>query len=365
MTICKFKNPPGIGVDVVGDRILVDGDLVEVDGQAWPIVQPPPPPMSSIPKTVINVMEEPFNARPGTDATAAIQSALDLRSAPVFIPNTGEEFFQVSQLQVYKGNVLQGAGVGGGQNGGTLLKQLPGSNLSVIVPHQGYPENDWLHYFQLRDIALVGDPNATAGCGIEINRRTGENFLISNVMVNGFAESGIRLSRGSTPGGIFNVGSYYNGQYGFDFSRDDGDVWHQFSVRSVSGDNNGDALIRVYHVAAEVDMFFIDGVKAETTIAEKQQDVIVVDECGTISIQNVTNYSIAPTRSIVRVKGWNTKMLCQYFRATPGCANWIYDESLDPPLAMPRGPGYSSMLERGTWKSAAEDPAAGVTTEQD
>ena len=189
-----------------------------------------------------------------TDDTAAIQAALKLQDGPVFLP-AGD--YVVTQLELYSGSQIYGVGSGAAPNMGTRLHQKPGSNLSLIVPVSTMPANEWIHWAQIRDLQLRGNSVATAGCGIDMTRRTGENFLISNVLSIDFPESGIRLTRGSTPGGIFNCACFGNGEYGFDLQRNDGDVWHQFAVRSVSGDNNGIALIRVKNYGSSEDQISI------------------------------------------------------------------------------------------------------------
>ncbi len=261
-----------------------------------------------------------------TDDTAAIKAAIDARLAPVFIPaaprkSTG---IIVSQLQIYSGTKLFGVGSGSIHNVGTRLKQKSGSNLSMIVPHSSIPSWEWVHGTQICDLMLEGDAvhtggSSAAGCGIEMTRRTGENFLIQNVHVRRFAESGIRLTKGSTPGGILNCASFWNGEYGFDLQRSPGDVWHQFALRSVSGDGNGFALIRVKNYGGHLDMIYIDGVKAETKDdPTKQQDVIILDTLNNcpINISNVTQFSLIPTRSIVRIVGTGARAIVRNFRAT-------------------------------------------------
>lgn len=298
-----------------------------------------------------------------TDDTAAIQAALDLNNAPVFLPAGS---YVVTQLEIYMGTNIYGASCGGPGNMGTRLYQKDGSNVSIIVPKSTIPVNEWVHWVQIRDLSLRGNSESTGGCGIEITRRTGENFLISGVIVNGFPESGIRLTRGSTPGMIFNCASFQNGEYGFDLQRTGVDVWHQFCLRSVSGDNNGTALIRVKSYGAAEDMIFIDGVKSETSEADTQQDVIVLDSLSNavIKVENVTAQAMVSMRSVVRITGTNARAILGFFRAVSNCTNWVYDDS-DTVKTLARESGTTACLIDGVWASYLADPSVNIRTKAD
>jgi len=314
-----------------------------------------------------------------TDDTAAIQAAIDTRLAPVFIPAAPlkSEGIIVSQLQVYNGTKLFGVGPGTRQNVGTRLKQKSGCNLSMIVSHSSIANWEYMHSTKICDMQLEGDwvnapgakagASSTRGCGIEMLRRTGENFLIENVHVRRFAESGIRITRGSTPGGIFNCASFWNGEYGFDLQKSAGDVWHQFAVRSVSGDSNGVALIRVKRYGGHIDSMYIDGVKAETSSDQPgtQQDVVVVDGSNhcPINISNITQYSALSTRSIVRIVGTGARVVARNFRASHTCENWFSDASNSEKVReMPKEGSQSSAVIDGVWASRLDDPSVNIKT---
>lgn len=58
------------------------------------------------------------------------------------------------------------AGSGAPPNFGSVLRQKPGTNLSLIVLKSYIPNNEWRHWISIKNFNMIGDPDATAGCGI-------------------------------------------------------------------------------------------------------------------------------------------------------------------------------------------------------
>ncbi len=302
-----------------------------------------------------------------TDDTIAIQAAVNCAAVTTclcYVPSVpaSSAGYLVSQITLPRPLQFYGSGPAPQGITGSRLLQKAGSNLSLLVPDPTIPTNEWLHWFQIRDLYLRGDKvGNTVGCGIDLNRRTGENFLISNVIVSSFPQAGIRLTRGSTPGMIWNCGSFLNGTYGFHFERGGSDAWHKFAVRQVSGDSNGTALIYVKTFGASIDEFDIDGVKSETAVVGAQQSVIILDNFGgsPIRIENVTCNAIQSMDSVVKIlnSGTTARVLCRYWRMNgSGIAHWINDLQ-NSKVYDRNGVAATGALIEGLWNGVSSNPS--------
>ena len=107
--------------------------------------------------------------------------------------------------------------------------------------------------------------------------------------------------------------------------------------------------------------------KSETSVAGKQQDVIVLDTMNSapVKIENVTAQAAVPMRSVVRITSTNARVICGYFRAAPNCANWIYDEAGGAPKTLARESGTTACLVDGVWVSHLPDPSSNIRTKVD
>jgi hypothetical protein len=284
-----------------------------------------------------------------TDDTPAIQAAIDSKKGPVYIP-PGD--FVISQIELPNGMVLFGASSGSPPHFGTELRQKPGTNLSLIVPKSNIPKKEWWHWVSIKNIHMRGDPDATAGCGIEATRSTGENFRIENVLMVDFAESGFRMTRGSTPGSIENCAAFGNGKYGFDLQRKGHDLWNSFTVNRISGDDNGIALVRVKAMGAAPDQVTISNVKSETHVAGTQQDVIVLDSIygSLVSVKNVSVIAHVPMNSVVKITNAVARVIVENFRGESKLAHWIDDTNAGA-TKLPRLGGLTAALVSGYWDS--------------
>ncbi len=308
---------------------------------------------------VINIKK--FGARGDgvTDDTAAIQAAIDSGAGPVYIP-PGK--FVVSQIEMPPGMTLFGAGSASPPNFGSRLLQKPGSDLSLIVPKSWLLQTDWIHWVQIRNLQLRGDPGASAGCGIDMTRHTGENFRIENVFCVNFAESGIRLTRGSTPGSIENCSSFGNREYGFDLKRTGADTWNSFTVNRISGDNNGIGLIRIKTAGTAHDQVTISNVKAETSIAGAQQDVVILDSMygSLMSVKNVSVSAHVPMNSVVKIINVTARVIVENFRGESNLAYWIDDTNVNA-AKLPRAGGKTAALVTGYWDARGKGQTKVIT----
>lgn len=286
-----------------------------------------------------------------TDDTVAFQAAIDSNIGAVYAP-PGD--YIISQIEVNPGKTLIGAGSGSPPNFGTRFLQKPGSALSMIVPKSSIPQSEYFHWVQMYGFQCRGNGEGLGGCGIDITRRTGENFRIENVLSLGFSESGIRLTRGSTPGSIRNCAAFGNGEYGFDLQRTGADVWNMFSVDAISGDNNVLGLVRVKTAGASDDFVSITNVKAESNLVDGvtvQPDVITLEGLNNalVNISNVSAVAIGGSNpnSIVKIIGTGARVSTSNFRCNEAYTKYIDDVSRGTNL--PRGAGLSAALISGLW----------------
>jgi len=225
-----------------------------------------------------------FGSLNSSDNTGIFQDAMDTayfdKMAGIFIPQRSA-VMPFSQLRVLPGMSIISAGIIT-----TRLAQLPGVNASAIVNDPVLmPNNYYMHgqVFEGFKIGKLGTED-TIGCGIEFQCRTGEGFRIAKINALSFPEAGIRLARGGAPCYLEDLHFFRNGTYGLDIQRTGSDVWNMFQCVVLSGDNNGNALVRIKNCGVEYEAFSFIGVKAEVGTAGKQLNVFELDNLRGVQV---------------------------------------------------------------------------------
>lgn len=287
------------------------------------------------------------------DDTSAIQAAIDLRAGPVYIPPARPVAINgviVTQLQVHAGTILRGNGVEGSSSG-TILKQKAGSNLSVIVEHPTVADN-YLHGLVIQDLRIKGDSGSTGGSGIDFDIMLGEASKIERVHISEMPGSGFSL-HGGTPAALADCAAFRNGVYGFHVFGGGGMVLQRFMVHNISGDNNEIALFCLESHGQSHNLIDINGVKSETSIAGKQQNVILLKNTNShlVSISNVGHLSIGITTNAVIQCDTSAVFTVSNIRCTPTLTSyWIQDTANSKTLA--RDTSAKQSIVDGVWDSA-------------
>lgn len=225
------------------------------------------------------------------DQTPLVQLAID--TAKGVAPICMEPWrVGVTQLRGYQGTAIWGAGMAPWNFGGSNLCRLPGATGSLFVPDPTtLPGTEYWHWLQLKNLRLEDDASNMTGSGIEINCRTGEGFIMHDLLVYGFGEHNIAFRRGGTNLYPENLHLFRaKTGAGLLIERTGADVWSSVDVRKVSGDNNKVALIRVSKAGEVFENFKFTSIKAESKDADSQPCVIELEGLNTafVEIDNVS-----------------------------------------------------------------------------
>ena len=258
---------------------------------------------------VFNVKDYGAKGDGSTDDTAAIQAAVDAarnsttgNSAVYFPPGN----YQVDSVKIYPGTHIVGSGVaddGSGYHRGTELRQNSGQSEALVYTDNAVITDLTTHFHNTRisDIRLRGHATSNTAAtnhGIHWKHRTGDLMALRNVRVADFHGNGIQFDRGGTDLLIEKVSVYNNGKangsntgYGVNIERNVGggtDDWQVVSVRNITGDNNGTALVRIKKAGATYEAFNFTDIKSERSDSNRQKYVFDFDDLGQAQV-NITN----------------------------------------------------------------------------
>lgn len=268
------------------------------------------------------------------DNTLTLQHAMDAAWADeqtgIFIPPWPTDL-PMTQLRIKKGMSLLGGGFEA-----TRLAQLPGVNTSMLVNDPAtLPATEYMHWCQLSNFKLkqqvVGEN--TQGHGIEIGCRTGEAFRIARVNCIDMPQSGVCFRRGGVPCLLMDLHGFRNGEYLLDITRTSADTWQMFEAIGMSGDNNGVALIRIKTAGANSELFHFLGIKSETSQADTQASVFVLDTLNgaPVYIENLSAITGGPgvARAFVTIVGAGARVSLTGARA-PSSWPLAIDDQIKP-----------------------------------
>ena len=185
------------------------------------------------------------------------------------------EFVEDTQINWRQQQSIIGAGPGS-----TVIKLADGTDADLIVSDTSFATTDYHHNAAIRNLRLEGNKaNNSSGSGIVFNSRVGENTLLMNLVVQNFVGDNIKCNNGGQPFFWRDVHTFSSDGYGISLSRTGGDRFQSVVLEKISGDNNASGLIHLNGLAASEDENeLIIGVKPETSVAGKQQDVIVLTD---------------------------------------------------------------------------------------
>jgi hypothetical protein len=249
------------------------------------------------------------------DQTTALQNYLNAAgTGTCYLPNWRIAF---TQIKVRPGMTLIGAGIGAqAVQYGTYLRQLSGSNVSAIVndPTVTFP-GQWMHWTKLMGFRLekASGHTDTLGSGIEFNTAPGEGMIIEWVHVNRFPKQGIWLADGATPLKMRDLHLGHNGEYGLKLGTSTTKLWSSMYISTVSGDNNGIALIHLQKMQSAIGTLLINHIKSEASQPGSgglQDTTIHIEDCTIpIEIHAMNFLGITPKvndKIMIRLTGTNT-----------------------------------------------------------
>jgi hypothetical protein len=260
----------------------------------------------------------------------SIQEAIDIAGSKgggtVLVPSGR---YVAKQIVLKDGVSLIGVGMNPPPHGeGTTLEQAPGANTDFIVDDPKLSGTGFQHWSTIANIRIVaGAGGGTRGSGIRFNARTGEGTKLDHLLIIGFPESGVSLSRGAEPFYADDLHLFRNGKYGIDINRTGGDANQLVKLSVISGDDNGISLIRIGPSGGLLyaESYLIEGVKAEKHTPGKQNDVILLDHMNgspvVILSVGAQNTSGEQADAIVRVEGASALL---YYLGLSHDKNWAY-----------------------------------------
>lgn len=256
----------------------------------------------------------------------AIDSAATKGGGVVLVPSGR---YVARQIVLRDGVSLMGLGMNPPPHGeGTTLEQAPGANTDFIVNDPKLNGGGYQHWSRISNLRIVASASGSSrGSGIRFNARTGEGTKLEHLLIIGFPESGVSLSRGAEPFYGDDLHLFRNGSYGIDINRTGGDANQLVKLSLISGDDNGLSLIHIGPSGGLLyaESYLIEGVKAEKHTPGKQNDVILLDRMNGSPVVilgvGAQNTSGEPADAIVRVNG--SAALLYYFGLSHD-KNWTY-----------------------------------------
>jgi hypothetical protein len=269
----------------------------------------------------------------------------------------------VTQLRLYQGSAIWGAGMAPWNYGGSNLCRLPGTTGSMLIPDPAtLPGTEYWHWLQLRNLYLEDAVENMSGSGIEILARTGEGFIMENLFVYGFGEHNIAFRRGGTNLYATNLHLMRaKTGAGLLVERTAADTWNSVDVQRVSGDNNKVALIRVFKAGESFENYKFSTIKAESKDADSQPCVVELEGLNTafVDIENVSAQAIgaaANPTSVVKLVGQDfARLRVRNARAHSKFTHMI-ENTVTPSLSVPNDGtimdiGYRQLNGQGVqWK---------------
>jgi hypothetical protein len=256
----------------------------------------------------------------------AIDSAATKGGGVVLVPSGR---YVVRQIVLRDGVSLMGLGMNPAPHGeGTTLEQSPGADTDFIVNDPKLSGGGYQHWSRISNLRIVASAGGGArGSGIRFNSRTGEGTKLEHLLIIGFPESGVSLTRGAEPFYGDDLHLFRNGKYGIDINRTGGDANQMVKLSLISGDDNGISLIHIGPSGGLLyaESYLIEGVKAEKHTPGKQNDVILLDRMNGSPVVilgvGAQNTSGEQADAIVRVEG--SSALLYYFGLSHD-KNWAY-----------------------------------------
>src|SRR5271155_255490 len=256
----------------------------------------------------------------------AIDSAATKGGGTVLVPSGR---YVAKQIVLRDGVSLLGLGMNPPPHGeGTTLEQAPGADTDFIVNDPKLSGGCYQHWSTISNLRIVASTSGgTRGSGIRFNSRTGEGTKLEHLLIIGFPESGVSVSRGAEPFYGDDLHLFRHGKYGVDINRTGGDANQLVRLSVISGDDNGVALIHIGPSGGLLyaESYLIEGVKAEKHTPGKQNDVILLEKMNgspvVILSVGAQNTSGEQADAIVRVQG--ASALLYYFGLSHD-KNWAY-----------------------------------------
>jgi|SRR5580704_6537412 Pectate lyase superfamily protein len=295
----------------------------------------------------------------------AIDSAATKGGGVVLVPSGR---YVVRQIVLRDGVSLMGLGMNPPPHGeGTTLEQAPGSDTDFIVNDPKLSGGGYQHWSRISNLRIVASASGSSrGSGIRFNARTGEGTKLEHLLIIGFPECGVSVSRGAEPFYGDDLHFFRNGRYGIDINRTGGDANQLVKLSMISGDDNGFSLIHIGPSGGLLDAesYLIEGVKAEKHTPGKQNDVILLDNMNGSPVVilgvGAQNTSGEQADAIVRVQG--ASALLYYFGLSHD-KNWAY--TINDTVAHRQLPNsaaglYGADIFPGHHSSADDPPSSGT-----
>jgi hypothetical protein len=296
----------------------------------------------------------------------AIDSAATKGGGVVLVPSGR---YVVNQIVLRDGVSLMGLGMNPPPHGeGTTLEQAAGTNSDFIVNDPKLTGGGYQHWSRISNLRIVASAGGSSrGSGIRFNARTGEGTKLEHLLIIGFPESGVSVSRGAEPFYGDDLHFFRNGSYGIDINRTGGDANQLVKLSMISGDDNGVSLIHIGPSGGLLyaESYLIEGVKAEKHTPGKQNDVILLDRMNGSPVVilgvGAQNTSGEPADAIVRVDG--SAALLYYFGLSHD-KNWAY--TINDTVAHHQLPNsaaglYGADIFPGHHSSADDSRSSGTT----
>ena len=253
------------------------------------------------------------------------KAASDVGPASKVLVGAGT-FLEDPNIVWHQGQIIQGAG-----SSATDIRLNTGNDGSpLFVSDPNLPITEFLHWAGIRDMKIRA--NGNIGSDLVLwNCRIGENNVVQDVILHpGQDASGLHATHGGQPVFWKDIHSFSGSTncQAIWLNRGGSDLFNAVTLNNISGDNHGNALIRLTgFVNANIENVTINGLKVESGLGQPY-GVWLENFWGTLTIIGASHIDLGTGTGLVKIdNGGNNNAGVTLINCVGSMDFWIDDVS--------------------------------------